>query len=113
MFICKGAAFKLAYLREAVDRGAVCYISEKTFDLERQVPYILVKDIREAMSVLANFFYNRPWEDLVVTGIGGTKGKSTSAYYMKAGKRRAPSFPPLTSTTERVWWSPTSQRRRR
>lgn len=84
MFICKGAAFKMAYLREAVQRGAVCYISEKTFDLEEKVPYILVKDIREAMSVLANFFYNNPWEDLVVTGIGGTKGKSTSAYYMKA-----------------------------
>lgn len=84
LFICKGAAFKLAYLREALERGAVCYISEKAFDLERQVPCILVKDIREAMSVLANFFYNRPWEDLVVTGIGGTKGKSTSAYYMKA-----------------------------
>ena len=84
MFICKGAAFKMTYLREAVERGAVCYISEKAFDLEQQVPCILVKDIREAMSVLANFFYNCPWENLVVTGIGGTKGKSTSAYYMKA-----------------------------
>ena len=29
-------------------------------------------------------FYNNPWEDLTVVGIGGTKGKSTSAYYMKA-----------------------------
>ena len=121
MFICKGAAFKMTYLREAVERGAVCYISEKAFDLEQQVPCILVKDIREAMSVLANFFYNRPWENLVVTGIGGTKGKSTSAYYMKAvvddymealGKKRAPSFLPLTSMTERAWWSPTSPHRR-
>lgn len=84
LFICKGAAFKLAYLKEAADRGAVCYISEKAFELDHELPYILVKDIREAMSVLANYFYNRPWEELTVTGIGGTKGKSTSAYYMKA-----------------------------
>ena len=84
LFICKGAAFKPMYLREAVERGAVCYVSEKTFAPGERVPYILVKDIRKAMSVLANFFYNKPWEDLVVTGIGGTKGKSTSAYYMKA-----------------------------
>lgn len=84
LFICKGAAFKVSYLREAVERGAVCYVSEKEFELEKAVPCILVKDIRKAMSVLANFFYNRPWEDLIVTGIGGTKGKSTSAYYMKA-----------------------------
>lgn len=84
MFICKGAAFKSAYLREAIDRGAVCYVSEKTFELEKDVPYILVKDIREAMAVLGNFFYGEPWKELVITGIGGTKGKSTSAYYMKA-----------------------------
>ena len=36
------------------------------------------------MAILANFFYQEPWKELVVTGIGGTKGKSTSAYYMKA-----------------------------
>ena len=84
LFICKGAAFKPAYLREAVEKGAVCYISEKAFELEKDIPYILVTDIRKAMAILANFFYQEPWKELVVTGIGGTKGKSTSAYYMKA-----------------------------
>lgn len=84
MFICKGAAFKPLYLREAVERGAVCYISEKAYPLDAEIPYILVKDIRTAMGALANFFYNNPWEDLTVVGVGGTKGKSTSAYYMKA-----------------------------
>lgn len=83
MFICKGAAFKPVYLRNSVEQGAVCYISEKKYELE-DVPYILVKDIRKAMAVLANFFYNKPWEDLTVVGVGGTKGKSTSVYYMKA-----------------------------
>ena len=84
MFICKGAAFKAEYLKESVQKGAVCYISEQKYDLEEDVPYIIVKDIRKAMSVLANYFYNNPWEDLTVVGIGGTKGKSTSAYYMKS-----------------------------
>ncbi|MCI8939479.1 MAG: UDP-N-acetylmuramoyl-L-alanyl-D-glutamate--2,6-diaminopimelate ligase [Dorea sp.] len=84
MFICKGAAFKPVYLRNSVEQGAVCYISEKKFELEEEVPYLLVKDIRQAMPPLANFFYNKPWEDLKVTGVGGTKGKSTSVYYMKA-----------------------------
>ncbi len=84
LFICKGAAFKPMYLKEALKRGAAAYVSEKTFDTDPEVPYILVKDIRKAMSVLANMFYNRPWEDLTVVGVGGTKGKSTSVYYMKA-----------------------------
>ena len=57
LFICKGAAFKPAYLREAVEKGAVCYISEKAFELEKDIPYILVTDIRKAMAILANFFY--------------------------------------------------------
>ena len=84
MFICKGAAFKPVYLRNSVEQGAVCYVSGKKYELEEEVPYLVVKDIREAMPVLANFFYNNPWEDLKVTGVGGTKGKSTSVYYMKA-----------------------------
>ena len=84
MFICKGAAFKPVYLRSSVEQGAVCYVSEKKYELKDEVPYLLVKDIRQAMPVLANFFYNDPWEDLKVTGVGGTKGKSTSVYYMKA-----------------------------
>lgn len=84
MFICKGAAFKPVYLRNSVEQGAACYVGEKKYELEQDVPYLVVKDIREAMPVLANFFYNNPWEDLTVTGVGGTKGKSTSVYYMKA-----------------------------
>ena len=67
-----------------MNQGAVCYVSEKKYELEKEVPYILVKGIRDAMAVLANFFYNKPWEDLAVIGFGGTKGKSTSTYYMKA-----------------------------
>ena len=31
LFLCKGAAFKEAYLKDAVNRGAVAYVSEKKF----------------------------------------------------------------------------------
>lgn len=84
LFICKGAAFKPVYLADSVGKGAICYVSETKYELEESVPYILVKDIRKAMPALANLYYNKPWEDLTLVGIGGTKGKSTSAYYMKA-----------------------------
>lgn len=84
LFVCKGAAFRAEYLKEAVDRGTVCYISEKIYPLDRQIPYIIVNDIRKAMPILANMFYSEPWQELKLVGIGGTKGKSTSAYYMKA-----------------------------
>lgn len=84
LFICKGAAFKSSYLEDAVRLGAVAYVSEQAYDLEQPVACILVKDIRKAMPPLAEKFFDRAWEHLKITGFGGTKGKSTSAYYMKA-----------------------------
>ena len=44
LFICKGAAFKEEYLIEAVNSGAMAYVSEKKYAVD--VPYILVNDIR-------------------------------------------------------------------
>ena len=84
LFICKGAAFKAEYLDAAIRKGAVAYVSEVKYDTEVDVPYFLVDDIRKAMPYLAEKFDNAPWKSLNIVGIGGTKGKSTSAYYMKA-----------------------------
>ena len=64
LFICKGAAFKAEYLEEAIQRGAIAYVSEKQYDTETEVPYFLVNDIRAAMPALAEKFNNAPWKDL-------------------------------------------------
>lgn len=82
LFICKGAAFKEDYLREASSRGACAYVSQTVYDVD--IPCVLVTDIRRAMPYLADLYFCRPWEDLNLIGITGTKGKSTTAYYIKA-----------------------------
>lgn len=84
LFICKGVSFRAKYLEDAVKSGAVCYISEREYPLDKQVPFIIVNDIRKAMPVIANMFYNAAWEDFKLIGITGTKGKSTTTYYIKA-----------------------------
>lgn len=84
LFVCKGAAFKKEYLDEAIKHGAIGYVSETAYDTEIEIPYILVSDIRKAMPGLASLFFHHPAKKLKITGIGGTKGKSTTAYYVKA-----------------------------
>ena len=83
MFVCKGAHFKESYLEEAVSRGAVCYISEKAYSNVPGCDSIIVDDIRAAMPVIAECFYGKLYEKLHMTGITGTKGKSTTAYFLR------------------------------
>ena len=82
-FVCKGAAFKEQYLEDAKSRGAIAYVSEIIYE-NVALPYIQVSDIRVAMPYLAELFFNSPEKKLHLTGVGGTKGKSTTAYYIKS-----------------------------
>jgi len=81
LFICKGAHFKEEYLSGAIKKGAVCYIAEEKHDVECE--YIIVNDIRRAMGILVNIFYDNVWGRLNLVGITGTKGKSTTTYFVR------------------------------
>jgi len=83
LFVCKGVSFKEAYLKESVENGAVCYVSETVYE-SVDIPYIQVSDIRKAMPYLADMFFNKAHSEVKITNITGTKGKTTTAYYVKA-----------------------------
>ena len=83
LFICKGNLFKEEYLLDAVDKGAVAYIAEKYYEqVPENVTYLVVKDIREAMYIVSNLFYSFAWKDITTVGLTGTKGKTTTTYYL-------------------------------
>ena len=82
LFICKGAHFKAEYLSAAIAQGAAAYVAEKPYPVD--APQLLVSDIRYAMVVLGQLFYDHVTDKLTSVGITGTKGKSTTAYYVRS-----------------------------
>lgn len=83
LFICKGKEFKKEYLQDAMEKGAFCYVAESV--IIPDVPYILVKDIRKVISLISGFFYDNEWnEKLGMIGITGTKGKTTTTFFVKS-----------------------------
>ncbi len=81
VFVCKGETFKESYLQSAADKGALCYISEREYSVE--LPRIIVSDVRRAMAVCALLLCDYAFRDFPLVGLTGTKGKSTTLYYVK------------------------------
>lgn len=82
LFFCKGASFKAEYLMAAMSQGLSVYISEMPFEVNGGLG-IIVTDIRKAMALISMAFYDDPQTKLKVVAFTGTKGKTTSAYFLK------------------------------
>lgn len=82
LFICKGAHFKPEFLDMAREKGAIAYVSETPYP-QAGLPGILVNDMRRTIAPLADLFYDHPSGRLKVIGLTGTKGKSSTSYYLK------------------------------
>lgn len=70
------------YIEDAVARGAAAVVAERPS--AAGVPVIVVADSRRALAQLASRFYNGPAERLVMIGITGTNGKTTTTYLLES-----------------------------
>ncbi len=66
------------YIGKAVANGAVAVVGQREI-LDCAVPYIRVKNTREAIAHLAAAFYDHPARKLTVIGVTGTDGKTTTS----------------------------------
>lgn len=64
------------FAAEAVAAGATALLCERRLPLE--VPQVLVTDARAAMGPIAAAFHGRPSRELLMVGITGTNGKTTT-----------------------------------
>jgi UDP-N-acetylmuramoyl-L-alanyl-D-glutamate--2,6-diaminopimelate ligase len=70
------------FAARAVQSGAAALVVERPLGLG--VPEVLVDSPRAAMALLAARFYGYPARTLLVVGVTGTNGKTTTAYLVRA-----------------------------
>lgn len=72
-----------SYAAQALEKGAVALVVERYLD-EADCPQVLVSDSRAAMAYFAAEFYGNPSRDLKMIGVTGTKGKTSTTYFIKS-----------------------------
>ena len=82
----------------AVERGAVGLVVERRLDLD--VPQLVVPDARVAMALAADEFFGHPSHELVVAGVTGTNGKTTTTFLLSSILDAAGRRPGLLGTVE-------------
>ena len=86
------------FAAEAVERGAAALVVERP--LELGVPQLIVASARDAMPIVADEFFERPTEELVVAGVTGTNGKTTTVFLLHSIFEAAGMRPGLIGTIE-------------
>jgi len=65
------------FTREAIKKGAAAVVVSRPTGAERE---ILVSNTSEALAIMARELFEKPDDSLIVVGITGTNGKSTTTY---------------------------------
>jgi len=77
------------FLDQALERGARVVVTEESFDPPPGVTWVRVPLARLALAQMSAAFYGHPSRDLVLVGITGTNGKTTTSFVLEAILRAA------------------------
>jgi UDP-N-acetylmuramoyl-L-alanyl-D-glutamate--2,6-diaminopimelate ligase len=72
------------FLEAAVQKGAILLVGEKETQKHFGVPYVRVKDSRIVLAQLAAEFFDHPSQSMLMIGVTGTSGKTTTTYLMES-----------------------------
>lgn len=75
------------YLEEAIKNGANSFLlpkeRKKAFDEKKGFTYLYTEEIRKIYSLICKNFYGQVDDSLILIGITGTQGKTTTTYLVK------------------------------
>ncbi len=74
----------LAHVPDAIARGAVAVVSDRPAPGTARVPWLEVSSPRRALALLAAALNGNPAEKLVLAGVTGTNGKTSTATLLEA-----------------------------
>lgn len=69
------------FIPMAADKGAGCVLCQHKPEVD--IPYVLVADSRAALARLGINWFGNPAADMVMIGVTGTNGKTTTTYLLK------------------------------
>ena len=90
------------FIQHAIQKGACAVIGTKDMPSELAVPYIRVADARLAMAWASAALYRFPSNEMVMIGVTGTDGKTTTSTYLYNILREAGFKASLISTVSAV-----------
>lgn len=70
------------FIPDAIKGGARLIVTEKE-PADKTIPFVIVKDVRDAMALISAQFYDYPTRKLRVIGITGTNGKTTTTHLVE------------------------------
>jgi len=73
-----------AFISDAVSKGASAVVAERLINVPPDIGLAVVSNARLALSHISSIFYDNPSKDLLVVGITGTKGKTTTCHMVKS-----------------------------
>jgi UDP-N-acetylmuramoyl-L-alanyl-D-glutamate--2,6-diaminopimelate ligase len=73
------------FIDKAIASGAVAIVTDSAEEKQREgIAWAQVKHGRQALALLSANFYEHPSDKLLITGITGTNGKSTTAFILES-----------------------------
>ena len=72
------------FIKKSIECGAQAIVSEEKFCLDQEIPQIIVRNTRKALSFLSSCFYDNPSQKITIIGITGTNGKTTTTFLTKS-----------------------------
>ncbi|WEK52987.1 MAG: UDP-N-acetylmuramoyl-L-alanyl-D-glutamate--2,6-diaminopimelate ligase [Candidatus Cohnella colombiensis] len=70
-----------SYALQAIEHGAVALVTAR--ELPLNIPQLIVQDTRQALAMIADYYYGRPSQLLRPIAVTGTNGKTTTTYLIE------------------------------